>query len=148
MSASTRWLLGIAVVLVLASGASVAVALLAGGEQQFAEGTPERAVQQYLAAVADGDEAEALTYLTASLAERCRNTAGERVLWGSYRVRATLDDSTMRDGSADVRVRITEVYGGLPFDRSESTWTETFSLVQEGGEWLIGAQPWPLYCGR
>ncbi|MPZ98585.1 MAG: hypothetical protein GEU80_04450 [Dehalococcoidia bacterium] len=128
--------------------ASVAVAILASGEQEFPAGSPEEAVQHYLRAVADRDTSTAVSFLSADLTdERCddqhRDALGQR---RDNDFRASLDEILERDRVTEVRIRITETYGDPPFDGGESTWDYIFELEQQDGEWRFVELPWPLWC--
>ncbi|MDO9446096.1 MAG: hypothetical protein Q7K37_12355 [Dehalococcoidia bacterium] len=147
MSASTRWLIGVGGAVLVVAVVSAVVALMASGPDEFEEGTPERVVQRYLAAVADRDATEALSFLSDELVDRCGTIPRESVTQrGDSRFRATLEETITRDGTAQVRVAITESFGDPPFDGGESTWSVTFELVQENGEWRFLEAPWPTYC--
>ncbi len=146
-SLSTRWLLGVAAVVVVAVALSI-VAIVAGGdEQEFAAGTPEGTVQRYLRAVIDGDASAARGYLSADLIDRC----DEQRLRDAYRrssdrdLRATLRGTTVVDDLTEVRIRITEFRGNPPFGGDDYSHDESFALRQEGEEWRIVLPPWPLY---
>ena len=144
---STRWLIGVAAVVVVAIALSV-IAIAAGGdEQEFAAGTPEGTVQRYLRAVIDRDASAARGYLSADLIDRC----DEQRLRDAYRrssdrdLRATLRGTTEVGDVTEVRIRITEFRGNPPFGSDDYSHDEFFALRQEGGEWRIVEPPWPLY---
>ncbi len=146
-SLSTRWLVGVAAVVVVAIALSV-VAIVAGGdEQEFAAGTPEGTVQRYLRAVIDRDASAARGYLSADLIDRC----DEQRLRDAYRrpsdrdVRATLRGTAVVDDVTEVRTRITEFRGSPPFGGDDYSHDELFALRQESGEWRIVDPPWPLH---
>ncbi len=146
-SLSTRWLIGVAAVVVVAVVLSV-VAIVAGGdEQEFAAGTPEATVQGYLRAVIDRDASAAGSYLSADLIERCE----EQRLRDAYRrpsdrdVRVTLIGTTEVGDVTEVRVRVTEFRGNPPFGGDDFSHDEFFALRQEVSEWRIVDPPWPLY---
>jgi hypothetical protein len=147
VSGSTRWLLLAAVVVVLVIAAGVGASVTGGGARTYPEGSPERAVQQYLQAVAENDAARATEFLSADLAKRCvdypRDAISNR---GRQSVRATLEETTLRNGTASVRVTLIESYGSDPFGGGESTFSTVFDLRQEGGAWRFSQSPWPLYC--
>ena len=147
MSASTRWLAGVAVVVVLVLAAGIGAAALGGRAPQYAEGSPERAVQDYLAAVGDRDSTAAQTFFSAELRSRCRDYPRDMISRQSRQgLRATLERTTVHGDTAEVRVRITESYGDAPFNSNESSHTEVFALVREDGQWRFTDSPWPLYC--
>jgi hypothetical protein len=64
------WLIGAGSLLAILLVASIIVALMQRVEP-LPEGTPERAVQLYLEAIADGDLEAARDFLSAELKERC-----------------------------------------------------------------------------
>ena len=146
-SLSTRWLVGVAVVVVVAVALSV-VAMVAGGdEQEFAAGTPEGTVQRYLRAVIDRDASAANGYLSADLTECC----DEQRLRDAYRrpsdrdMRVTLRGTAEVGDVTEVRVRITEFRSNPPFGGDDYSHDEFFALRQEGGEWRFVDPPWPVY---
>ena len=147
MSASTRWLAIVAAVIAVAVFAGVIVTLTAGGAETYPEGSPERAVQDYLRAVGDREATTAISFLSPELAARCSTTAREPIAnRGSSGLRATLDRATTRGETAEVHVRITETYGSGPFGANESSQTVVFILARTDGQWRITEPAWPLYC--
>ncbi|MRX43587.1 nuclear transport factor 2 family protein [Agromyces kandeliae] len=132
------------VVILAVLGALVVLALVAvftrGEPEQLDADTPEGVVQQYSAAVIDGDEAAAMELLVPELAEDCtRMPAAEPA-----GIRVTLVDTTVRDDTADVDVLIVTTYGDGPFGSSEYEERGVFDLVRVDGEWRIESAPWPL----
>lgn len=150
MTGSSRWLAIVAGGIALAVIAGIAVTVVAGGERRYAEGTPERTVQDYLRAVNDHDATAALAFLSPAATAQCADLPRDSITnRGSSSIRATLDRTTLRDTTAEVRVRITESYGSSgPFGNGESTMTQTFTLVQAQGQWRFSDAPWPLYCAK
>lgn len=147
MSASTRWLLIVGAVIAAAVLVGVVVTATAGDADTYPDGSPERAVQDYLQAVRDRDVTSAIAFLAPDLAERCSPTYREPITdRGATGLRATLDRATVRGEIAEVHVRITETYGGGPFGANESTMTVVFILERMDGRWLFTEPPWPLYC--
>jgi hypothetical protein len=125
----------------------MAVALLSEGEDDFPPGSPEETVQLYLRAVADRDATTALSFISTELRESCTDIPRDSILQrGDYAFRASLEETTLREGEAQVTVQVTETYGSPPFGGGESSYDQTFLLVQEGGEWRFSEMPWPLYC--
>ncbi|WP_167045891.1 hypothetical protein [Salinibacterium sp. ZJ454] len=125
-------------------GALVVIALVvvfSRGEPELLDAsTPEGVVQRYSAAVIAGDEAEAMTYLTAGSREGCDQF--ERPVTDDIRV--TLVSTTERDESADVRVTIVTSFDSGPFGGSEYEVDEVFDLVKQNGDWLVDTAPWQL----
>ena len=105
---STRWLVGVGVVLALFVAAALMFTAFAGRETVYSEGSPERAVQQYLHAVSDRDVGVATSFMTQELAARCATTYREPIVNRTSSLRATLDRTTTRADTAEVHVRITE----------------------------------------
>jgi len=148
VTASNRWLMIVAGAIVIAVVVGIAVTMLAGGERKYAEGTPERTVQDYLRAVSDRDATLAMTFLTTDAAKQC-DAASRRGISdrGSNTIRATLDRALVRADTAEVRVRLTESYGNdSPFSSGQSSNNQTFTLKQTDGTWRLTDSPWPLYC--
>ena len=129
MTASNRWLAIVGGAITLAVLAGIAVTVLVNGERQYAEGAPERVVQDYLRAVNQRDATAAFSYMAPELAERCTPKPRESISnRSSTSIRATLDRSEIRDGVAEVRVNLAESYGsGGPFGGGESTPTASDS---------------------
>jgi len=148
MSASTRWLAAVGGVIAAAVLVSVIALALTSGEQEFPAGSPEDAVQRYLRAVDDRDATTAFEFFSAQLAADCAPLPRDSITYrGDQRVRATLVRTVERAEHVEVEVRITENYGGGLFDSGYS-WTTTFVLIQEDGDWRFSEMPWPLYCSR
>jgi len=132
------------VIILVVLGVLVVIALVVvftrGEPEQLDEASPEGVVQRYSAAVVDGDEAAAIEYLVPELAEDCvRMPSGEPA-----GIRVTLVDTTERDDTADVEVRIVTTYGEGPFGSSEYEERGVFDLVRVDGDWRIESAPWPL----
>lgn len=102
--------------------------------------TPEGVVQRYAAAVIDGDEATAATYLTDAARKTCQHT--------DYPVtedlRVALVSTTVREDTADVRVSLVASADGGPFGPSEYSYDDVFDLAKVDGRWLIDTAPWQL----
>ncbi len=148
MSASNRWLAIVGAGIALAVIAGIAVTSFAQGERLYAEGSPERTVQDYLHAVSDRDASKATSYLAPELATRCEQTPRDGITNRSTTsMRATLDRTTYRgDRQAEVQVRLTESYNDSPFSGGNSTYTQVFVLTQVSAGWRFSESPWPLYC--
>ena len=146
------WIVGAAAVLGALLVGSIGLALTSR-ETEFADGTPERAVQDLLRAAESDDIEMAYGMLSAQLQGECElkgyaENSGYRYYDGDDRdIRATLRDTKLIDDITFVDVRITEYYDGGPFDSAESTYNERYALRQEGGEWRFTEYPWPYdYC--
>lgn len=129
----------LAVVAVLAV-AALAVVFSRGEPALLDESTPQGVVQRYAAAVIDGDETAAATYLTEAARTQCVDF--ERAPTENLRV--TLVSTTERESSADVRVLIVVSNGGGPFGNSEYETQDVFDLVKTDGKWLVDSAPWQL----
>ncbi len=122
---------------------SVVTVLSRGDGESLAVGTPERAVQDYLIAIDEGDYATAYGLLTPDLQSNCSRPEFERSIYRretSPRVR--LDEVTRTSTGAEVTVRITETYSAQPIP-SESSFTQRFLLEEVGGLWKLSAPSWP-----
>ncbi len=153
MSASTRWLIGIAAGIALLVIVSIVVALAKGGEAPLLdESTPEGIVQRFLLAVEDKEYAKAHGYLSARLQEGCPiSQIRETLRWredNSREMRVEmLEKEAVEGGKMQVRVRVTEVNVSPPFGVNEYHHDELYILVQEDGAWRIDEPPWPVgYC--
>ncbi len=108
--------------------------------------TPEGVVQAYVTAVADGDWAEAQSFFTADLAERCTvsDMASGRM---DDVARVSIDDVSVSGQQAVVDVTVTHSSADDPL--STSTWDEgvTFVLTDEGG-WVFDEISWPYFPCR
>ena len=147
------WIIGAAVVLGALLVGSIALALTTSQEAEFAEGAPERVVQDLLRAAEDEDIEAAYGMLSQELQEKCAledyaGASGYRHYDdGDRDIRATLRDSKVVGDTTFVNVRITQFYGGGPFGSSESTYNEGYALRREGAEWKFTEYPWPYdYC--
>jgi hypothetical protein len=144
------------IVLVLAGGSlalltvgAALVAALAGNEERFADGTPERAVQEYLHAIEDQDATAAFKFLAPALTERCGQPPREMVTQrGDNAFRASLQRTVTEDGAATVYVDLTETFRDPPFGISDPRQSVVFELTEVDGVWRFAEMPWPLYCIR
>lgn len=129
-------LAAIAVLVIVA----LAVVFTRGGPAPMDAATPAGVVQRYSAAVIDGDEGTAATFLSDAARNKC--ASGQRPVAENLRV--TLVSTTERTDSADVRVLITVSEGGGPFGSAEYQVEDVFDLVRTGEAWLIDNAPWQL----
>ena len=145
------WLIGAAATLAVLLIASIVLALTSR-ETVFAPGTPERAVQDLLRAAEDEDFEIAYGMLSEELHEKCAlqgflDARGYGYRFDDGDIRATLRETKVVDNLTLVNVRITEFYGGGPFDSGESSYERRYTLRQEAGEWKFTEYPWPYdYC--
>jgi hypothetical protein len=147
MQRSTVVLALVAGALVLLIAGAALVAALSGNEERFADGTPQRAVQQYLHAIDDNDASAAFEFLAPALVERCGSLPRDIVTRrGDSALRATLDRVVNREGTATVYVELSETYEAAPFGISDPEQSLVFELAQVDGAWRFSEMPWPLYC--
>ena len=155
---SSRWLVGIAVVVAILILVSVAIALTnpRGASVTLPESEPEGIVQRYILALQDEDYSLAHGYLSDELRKTCRlehmrNTDGYH-LTDSRRLRdrdqdqqvILLDKETLSSGRVVVRVRVIEVDVSAPFGVHEYSHEERYVLVREDEEWRLDEPPWPV----
>ncbi len=148
MSRSTQLLIAVGASVLAIVVISIAVAVIAGDEQDFPAGSPERAVQRYLRAVEDRDADAAIALYSDDLAARCDldQLRGNLRRGSNTDFRATLLDTIARDDVTEVRVRLTEYYGDDPFNRGESRREQLFVLEQSADGWRFTEPPWPTFC--
>ena len=145
------WLIGSVALLGILLIASIALALMSE-ETEFAPGTPEAAVQTALRAAESDDIETVYGLLSQDLLQKC--TLEGFVADGGFRYSdrdedfsAMLDDTKFVNDTAIVSVKVTRYYGSAPFDISESTYDERFTLRQEADAWKFIEYPWPYhYC--
>lgn len=134
-------------VVVLAALMLIAVVAFRG-PKTYDAGTPEAALQNYLVAVLDDRNEDAMyALLTPSAQSRCRDIYDGLGLTSYYSTgyRAELDDMTL-DGDGDraeARVVFRRSSQGDPFDNSSYSSEREFSLRRLDGDWLIDRAGWP-----
>ena len=147
---SGRWLAGAAVVVVLLIAFSVIMGALNRDREPelLPEGSPGRAVQDYVLAVQREDPDSAHALLSEELREQCDPDAvydGHFSLpRDSFSIRLTRTDE--RDEEAVVTIEVTEVDapGEVPlFGGSVNSYDTTYHLVREQGEWRLSDPGWP-----
>lgn len=157
-SAPDRTLLAIGLgILGLVVVATVLVLALGSQEPtQFAEDTPEGAVQRYLAAFDDGDYEAAHAYFSTDVREQMDAEEFERAIrdYGFYPAdtsrRVLFDESEIDGSEATVRLVVEEFYGSGPFGGGDTFRSERdVHLVNEDGSWrideaLVGLEPAPF----
>ena len=148
---SSRWLAGIAALIVVLVIASVLIALFGSGTTapDYPADSPEGVVQSYVRAINASDPSLVLSYMEAEAREGC--TVQEVTQQTQYiaespgRRRIELVDSReLSDGRRQVELRITEVNVSPPFDVSEFSYEEWLTLVDEDGDWVIEYPSWPI----
>ncbi len=143
---SGRWLAGIAGVVVVITVASIAVTLMTGSRvEALPEGSPERAVQDYLQAIQERQYAAAYNLLAPEVQDRCTQQDFQASIGtpdqSSVRIQLDSVDHTAADTAA-VYVRITQTYAGQPFP-NESSFIQMYGLQQISGEWKLTQPTWP-----
>ena len=154
-SMSSRWLAGVALVILVIIVLSVVVALVNRPREAdlLLENTPEGTVQRYLLAVEREESRGAYEYLAPALQERCEfksfqdstRRIGRRAGGTAEDLRVTLEDTKVNNGSVEVRVRITRFRVSPPFDVSEYSHVRHFTLEKVDETWRFVEAPWPMY---
>ena len=148
MTPSTRWLLIVAAAVAGVIALSFAVAALFDAEEEFAAGSVEAAVQDYLRAVRDGEPAVAIGFLSDDLREGCGVSELRSAYSFERNFTARVRDTTVRDQSTEVVVRITEGDRGSPFGGGGYSHNEFLILERLNGEWRFTEMPWPRFFCR
>lgn len=136
----TPWLWGV-------TGAALIVVLvvvaLSRDPVQFDPDTPEATVQTYLQAISDADYALALEMIDPQDVEDCTPVDLAR---SSPDEPFTAHLGESREGGADTAVITVRIRFGAdaPLD-TPSEFTETFTLAQRDGMWLMTGEPWPYF---
>lgn len=156
---SNRSLLYVALGVVVLTVVTIAVVLLAGDREaaEFAEDSPEAALQRYLAAYEEGDLDEAHAYFSAAVRRRMDVDAYQRAVdsWGIgfERDRSVLFDSTSGTGDRIELHLIVEEFSGDGLSGETYRSPRDVRLVREGGDWridqaLVWLDPAPIEPGR
>ena len=117
------------------------------------EGTPEGAVQRYLAAVGAQDLTQAYEYLAEEYREQCGVDAfSEGGVAGSSEINrsvVTFDPTTFDRGTAFVSARLTQFATAERLGEPVASFSVAFLLHMEGSQWRFSEPPWPTYeCGE
>ena len=129
----------------------VAIALsLLQREQSFEDGTPEKAVQDFLKVYSADDFGRAYDLWAEELKQGCsrdeyiEQSVGSGGRLSDSRVRLTDTEYVGEDGQrVVVLARETRVTGDGPFSTSESSIRQRYTLALEQGEWRFTKVPWP-----
>ncbi|MHA6667407.1 nuclear transport factor 2 family protein [Homoserinimonas sp. A447] len=132
-----RTLLGVLAVIAVLVVVAVVVVFTRGTPELHDPGTPERAVQEYAAAVIDGDFEAARELLAPAPAEDCVDFGPK-----ATDLRLTLVETRERGETATVTVLVASGYSGGPFGGSGYEYEEAFQLEHSGDDWLISSAPW------
>ena len=152
-SSASRWLAGVALGIVVLVIVAVALALSnrSGDTALLPEDTPQGTAQRYLLAIEQGESRKAYDYLGSGLQERCtfqhfRESVRpfERLDRGAAEdLRVTLQGTRPVDGMVEVRVRITQFHVSAPFNVSDYSHDQRFTLEKQAGSWRFVDPPWP-----
>jgi hypothetical protein len=119
-------------------------------EQSFEDGTPEKAVQDFLKAYTAEDFGRVYDLWAEELRSDCsrdeyiEQSVGSGRRLSDSRVRLTDTEYVGEDGQrAVVLARETRVTGDGPFSTSESSIRQRYTLALEQGEWRFTEVPWP-----
>ena len=144
---SRIWLIAGAAFVGVLVVATVALTLLQR-EQSFDDGTPERAVQDFLKAYADEDFGRVYDMWSEELRSDCgrdeliQHAVGSGGRLDDVRVRITDTEYVGDDRRrAVVLTRETHVSGDGPFNTSEWSNRQRYSLVLEQGQWRFAEAP-------
>ncbi len=146
-SPSSRWLAGIALVVLVVVVLSVVLALVnRSGVSLLPEDTPEGVVQRYLLALQEDDGKRAYGYLSSELQEYCtyRHFLDSTRVRERRDTRISLEATEALDGDVEVRVKATETRVSQPFGVSEYSYTMRYVLGREEAGWRFVEPPWPL----
>jgi hypothetical protein len=145
-SGPALWLTVVAVIAAVLVIASVVINLVAeNGADLRPEDTPEGAVQRYLRALVDDDITAAYEYMSEPVKTDCtlqyfaQMTEYQRERSFTARLSTTLDLS----GIKQVNVEISDSDDG-PFFGNGYSYTVSFTLAEEDGQWLFTEPPWPM----
>lgn len=122
---------------------AVLAALLVGEPQaeEFAEGTPPRAIQDYLRAVRERDAERAYDFFSSDAQRRMSfrdfssNISGYGMSAENTRIR--LEDSDIAGDRATLTLEIQQFNDASLFDSNRYEYERTIVLVREDGEWKI-----------
>ena len=149
-SASTKWLGGVAAVVVGLIVVSVLVAALGANKEPvlLPEDQPEGVVQRYLLAVDANETEKAFGYVSPKLKDYCtvQQFRDSTQYTREQDMRISLSRTEVVGGVTfvDVRVTQTHVNAEIPFTPRESSFTQRFSLQQVDGAWKFIDPPWPM----
>ncbi len=153
-SMSSRWLAGVALVILVIIVVSVVVGLTKRPREAtlLPEGTPEGTVQRYLLAVEEEESRKAYEYLSPTLQERCEfqhfrdstRRIDRRIGGTAEDLRVTLEGTQPINGAVEVQVRIIQFHVSPPFDVNEYSHVQHFTLEKVDQTWLFADPPWPM----
>lgn len=126
--------------------ASIIIGLVRG-EQSLNESSPEGTVQQFLRAIELEDLELAYEFLSAELRNRCSIEDLIETLGLDHHLRdtrITLDRILIVEDITYVVVEISRFSSDSPFNTSDTSVQQRFSLINENGKWEFYSYPWPL----
>jgi len=151
MKASSRFLLGFGIFILVIVATAVTIALVGGNEQVklLPENSPEGTVQRFLMAVKDQDYTKAYGYLYLTSDQLKYNSydtwiQSTQSSRNSSSWKASIVKSTVRENDATVDVAVEVFRPEGPLANPVSTNQVTFILRNENGKWLINS-PADLY---
>ena len=130
---------GIGVAVLLA----VATVLNLTGTSDLDPDSPEGVVQLFVNAALDGDEEEALGFLTPELRDACEAELFQPH-FSEQTARVALIERRLDGDIAHIEVRVTEGSYDL-FDSYDYSHDESFTLTLSAEGWRVTEQTWPWY---
>ncbi len=123
------------------------VAALFRDEAEFAPGSPEAAVQNYLRALNNDDFHAIYDGLSPELQEKCsiEDMFKFSDRWQTGEKRITIDNMRTFDDTTFITVRIAQFQRVDLFSSGEYSFDETFALKQFDGSWKLSQLPWPHF---
>lgn len=121
----------------------IAIALGVRGPTEFAEGTPEAAVQDYLQAVLDGDHDAVVAVIAAEHRADCRAELGRSGIYGVDGVGFELDEIEVAADTARAEITQRSTNGGDPFGGTQRYRDSYVELRLENDEWKVDGASWP-----
>ncbi len=140
-----RPLLVIAAAVVVLTVAATTVVLLLGGPRQasYAPGSPEQALQSFVAAAHTGDYPTADSYLSTRL--RASGVSSSRGHATTYDLSLSIDSVSVSGDTAKLRVSITRTYSIVGLGTSTSTYQTMIVMVREAGRWKLDSDEYGLF---
>ena len=145
-----RFLIGIVIGILILVIVAIGVVLSRNQTEAYvADDTPAGVVHNYFLAVQRQDYDKAYSYLSGEI--KAKPDLNDFILTvenygGRPETALKIDDTTINDGRAQVRVAITTYTGGSLFDRGSYTTQDTVHLrTNPAGEWKILQFPYPYW---
>ncbi len=134
-------------VAVLVMAALLTIALVASRDPKtYPVGTPEAALQEFVAAAIDNDEDAMLALLTDEMRLACTQRAPDDIYggwWSDTNVQAHLASIEIDGVNAKATVRFREGNNDDPFNGSSWDFERPFSLLRVDDTWLVERAGWP-----